>query len=119
MVLRSTPETPEWLGPVEWLAHDSPRQELELLVAPGPGEAGVTNVVFEVEVVVVDPDRAVDGGDECQALAVARDVLQLAVDVRLDPFDVDPAFWPLQRARLKDRHPGYMHVGGGGLQRQK
>ena len=61
----------------------TPRGEVpQLLLAAGGGQGGVADVVVEVEVGVVDPDRpALVEGDEPQLLAEARDQVQARVEV--------------------------------------
>lgn len=72
------PHLPQWLGPVERLAHDPTDQVAELLVAAGGGESGVADVVPEVEVDIVDPHwPVVLERNEPHLLAVARHLRQL------------------------------------------
>jgi hypothetical protein len=96
-----------------------PASRLQLLVGPGSGEAGVADVVVEAEAVVVDPHRRPVVGDVGEPLAVAGDVLELGLDVGLDPVDVDATVGPFQLARFEDRHRRHVHVGGARFQRQE
>jgi len=75
------PHLPQRLAAVEPLHHDPGDQLAELLVTAGSGKAGMTDVVLEVEVRVVDPHRAPEiEGHRPDHLAVARDLRQLAAD---------------------------------------
>src|SRR5439155_23652376 len=52
------PDLPERLGPIQLLREDTPGQTFELLLVAGWRQRCCPNVVFDVEVRVVDPDRA-------------------------------------------------------------
>ncbi len=72
------PRLPEGTVTVEWHGHEPPHESAERSVIARGRERGVTQVVIEVEVRVVAPDRAPqlqrNGPD---ALAVARDQVEL------------------------------------------
>ena len=73
------PDLPERLGAVEALGEDPRGRAPQLLVAAGRRQGAVAQVVGEVEVRVVHPDRAAEAErDEADLLAVARDEAQLA-----------------------------------------
>jgi hypothetical protein len=76
------PHLPEGLGAIELLGED-PRGDLaELLFAPGWGKGGVADVVTEVQVRIVDPDRpALAQGDEAHLLPEPRNQWQAGLDV--------------------------------------
>ena len=72
------PDLPQRLRAVELLRHDPPHEVAELLVAAGLGQARVPQVVAEVEVGVVDPDRRAERErQEADRLPVARDARQV------------------------------------------
>ena len=76
------PQLPERLGAVELLGEDPRRQVAELLLGARRGQRGLAHVVVEVEVGVVDPDRAaLVEGHEAQLLAEARHQVQARGDV--------------------------------------
>ena len=75
------------------------------LSPPGDGERGVTEVVLNVEVRVVHPDRAPQlERDEAHLLAEARDEVESGVDHR---HNVAVG----RRRPFEDRHRGDVHVG--------
>ena len=99
------PDLPERLGAVELLRHDPPDQLAQLALAPGGGQRGVAQVVLDVEVGVVHPDRPPQlEGDEADLLAVAGDEVELGLD---HGHDVGVR----RRRALEDRHRGDVHVG--------
>ena len=68
------PELPERLAAIELLGEDPRCQVAQLLLRAGSRQRGLPDVVVEVEVGVVDPDRAaLAEGDEAQLLAEAGD----------------------------------------------
>ena len=72
---------PERLGAVELLGEEPPAEGRELLVAARGRQGAVAHVVADVEVGVVDPHRPpLPEGHEGQALAVAGDEVQPALD---------------------------------------
>ena len=66
------PQLPKRFGSIELLGDDPSGEELELLVSAGPGEARVSDVVVEIEVIVVYPNRMTGAGHVCQPLPVSR-----------------------------------------------
>jgi hypothetical protein len=73
------PDLPQRLGPVELLRHDPSDQLPQLGVPARRRQGGVPDVVVDVEVGVVDPDRAPDVERHLQHdLAVARDQGELS-----------------------------------------
>ena len=76
------PQLPQRPVPVQRLGEHAPGEPLELLVAAGARERGVADVVGDVEVGVVDPDRpALLERDERQPLAVAGDEVKPGLDL--------------------------------------
>ena len=76
------PALPQRLGAVELLGGDPRREQEQLLLGPGRRQRGVADVVLEVEVRVVDPQRP--AGLERrrrELLPVARDEVQPSADV--------------------------------------
>ena len=51
------PRLPQWAVPVELLGHEPAHQRAELAVAPRRRQRGMAQVVLELEVRIVDPDR--------------------------------------------------------------
>ena len=75
------------------------------LSPPGDGQRGVAQVVLDVEVRVVDPDRTAQlEGDEADLLAVPRHQVELGVHHGDDVAE-------RRRRTLEDRHRGDVHVG--------
>lgn len=66
---------------------------------------------MQIEVGVVDPHRLAEAGHPREFLAKPRDLMQLRLDVRLDPAEVDPAVGEPQRRGVEERHHADMHVG--------
>ncbi len=79
----------------------------------------MTNMEVEVEGVVVDPHRGAVVWHECQPLAIPGDVLELRLDVILDPLDVDPAVRFRQRTCLEEHHRRHVHVCRARLEREE
>ena len=76
------PQLPERLRAVELLGEDPRREVAQLLVGARRRQRGLAHVVVEVEVRVVDPDRAaLVERDEAQLLAEARHQVQARGDV--------------------------------------
>ncbi len=103
------PQLPERLAAVELLGEDPRRQVAQLLLGAGRRQRGLAHVVVEVEVGVVDPDRAaLVEGDEAQLLAEARDEVQARGDVVAE-------LRVARRRPLEDDRRGDVHVGAGSL----
>ena len=99
------PDLPERLRAVELLRHHAPDELAQLALAPRGGQRGVAQVVLDVEVRVVHPDRPPElEGDDADLLAVARDEVELGVD---HGHDVGVR----RRRALEDGHRGDVHVG--------
>ena len=99
------PDLPERLGAVELLRHDPADELAQLALATGGGQRRVAQVVLNVEMRVVDPDRAPQlERDEADLLAVARDQVQLGVHHGDDVAEG-------RRGTLEDGHRGDVHVG--------
>ena len=105
------PRLPEGPCPVELLRHDPRREALQLLVVARARKARVPDVVVEVEVIVVHPDRIVLDRDPGEPLTVTGDLMQARRDTGPDALDVDPSVGGRERARLEDRRAPEMHVG--------
>ena len=104
------PQLPERLRAVELLGEDPRRQVAQLLVGTGRRQRGLADVVVEVEVGVVDPDRPPLGeGDEAQFLAESRHQVQARGDVIAE-------FLVARRLAAEDRGRGDVHMGAGALQ---
>ena len=107
------PQLPERLAAVELLGEDPRRQVAQLLLGAGRRQRGLAHVVVEVEVGVVDPDRApLVEGDEAQLLAEARDQVQARGDVVAELVVGG-------RRALEDAGRGDVHVGAGALHVQE
>ena len=79
------PRFPQRAVAVERLGHDPPHQAAERSVVTGCGQSRVPQVVVEVEVGIVDPDRSAQlEGNRPHPLAVAGDEVQLGGDHRCD-----------------------------------
>ena len=85
----------------------------QLLLAAGGGEGGVADVVVEVQVGVVDPDRAaLVEGDEAELLAEARDQVQPRLQVGAE-------LVVGRRRAVEDHRRGDVHVGAVALEVQE
>ena len=99
------PDLPEGLRAVELLCHDAPDELAQLALASRRGQRSVAQVVLDVEVRVVHPDRPPQlEGDEPDLLAVARDEVELGVDHGHDVGE-------RRRGPLEDGDRGDVHVG--------
>ena len=99
------PDLPQRLGAVELLRHDAADQLAQLALAARGGQRRVAQVVLDVEVRVVDPDRASQlEGDEADLLAVPRDEVELGVHHGDDVAEG-------RRRALEDGDRGNVHVG--------
>ena len=75
-------QLPQRLRAVQALGEDAAGEVLQLLLAAGRRQAGVAQVVAQVEVRVVDPDRpALVQRDLGEPLAEARDEVQARLDM--------------------------------------
>ena len=100
------PDLPEGFRAVELLCHDPPDELAQLALAAGGGQRGVAEVVLDVEVGIVHPDRPPElQGDEADLLAVARDEVELALHHR------DDVLGKGRRGALEDGDRGDVHVG--------
>ena len=103
------PELPERLGAVELLREDARGEPLQLLLAARLGQRGVADVVGQVEVDVVGPERPAGlQRRHDEALAEARHLAQAAAHV-LDQVDV------FGRRALEDQDRADVHVARRGL----
>ena len=100
------PQLPERLGPVELLGEHPRRHPAQLFLVAGRRQRRVADVVAEVELRIVDPERPA-GLDrrEGELLAVAGHEVQPALDV-LEQVVV------ARRRALEDRHRADVHVAG-------
>ena len=79
------PGLPQRAVAVERLGHDPPHQAAERSVVTGCRQGRVPEVVVEVEVGIVDPDRSTQlEGNRPHPLAVAGDQMELGGDHRCD-----------------------------------
>ena len=98
---------------IELLRHHPPDQQPQLLVATRLGQRGPAQVVGQVEVRIVHPDRPAEGErDEVHPLPVAGDVRQVGLDA---PGQVVVG----RRRALEDRHRADVHVADGVLEMQE
>ena len=75
------PELPQRLVPVEGLREEPPGEPLELLVAARRRQRRVAHVILDVELGLVDPDRApLLEGYELHPLPVARHLVEAGFD---------------------------------------
>ncbi len=103
------PQLPERLRAVELLGEDPRGEVAQLLLGARRRQGGLADVVVEVEVGVVDPDRAaLAEGDEAELLAEARDEVQARLDVVAELFVG-------RRRAVEDDHRGDVHVGAASL----
>jgi len=73
------PELPERLRAVELLGHESTNQPAQLCLATRRAERGLADVVFEVKVRIIHPDRATEvERHAANRLAIARNPIKLA-----------------------------------------
>ncbi len=100
------------LSTVELLRHDTRREILELLARTRSRQAGVANVVVEIEIGVVHPDRMVGERNPVQHLAVARDEVQDRLDRSAQLDEIDTAVSGPQRSDIVDlcRRDVHVHV---------
>ena len=113
------PDLPQGSAPVEGASEDARGQLAQLLLASGLGQGDVADVGADVEVAIVDPDRpALDGGPG-QALAIAGDAMQHALDGGAVAADVDAPARAAQGLRLQDGHASDVHRGGVALGHQE
>jgi hypothetical protein len=107
------PDLPERLRAIELLGEDAARQVLQLLLTAGRRQRRGANVVLEVEVRVVDPDRpSLVQRHRAQLLPEARHEREPGLDV-LQKLGVG------RRRAFEDRHRGHVHVRCGVLQMQE
>ena len=105
--LPQRPVAPQMVG------EDASREHLQLVLAPRRGQRGVTHVVAQIEVLVVDPARAGLGERNLrQALPIARHQAEARVDVRQQP---------IIRGRVsgEDQRTPHVHVRRSVLQMQE
>jgi hypothetical protein len=107
------PQLPQRLAAVQLLGEDSRRQVAQLLLGARRRQRGLTHVVLEVEVRVVNPNRpALAEGNEAELLAEAWHQVQPRGDVVAELTDA--------RCRpLEDAGRGDVHMGAGALHVQK
>jgi hypothetical protein len=94
---------------IEMIREDSGSDAPQVFFSSGPGKADVPDVVVEVEVWIVDPDRAVFDRDPQQFLTVAGDPVQYAFITGADLPDVDSTLLRLQGSGFEDLDPRYVH----------
>ena len=83
------PQLPQGPVTVERLGQNASHQAFEGAVASGSRQTGVTNVIREIEVVVVDPDRMVYERREAEFLPVAREPVKARFDIFRDAFGIE------------------------------
>src|SRR5262249_17307405 len=72
------PDLPEWLRPVQVLRQDPAGKVSQLLLSPWPRDGRMPKVIEDLEVRVVNPDRAPEPQrNEAHLLSIARDKVQL------------------------------------------
>jgi hypothetical protein len=98
------PHLPERPAAVEGLGLETSHQLGQLVAVAGAGERGETDVVPDVEAIVVDPDRATLAvRDLHEALAQAWDSIEPGRDVVSERRERDPAARGPERAALQHR----------------
>ncbi|GIW41897.1 MAG: hypothetical protein KatS3mg076_2474 [Candidatus Binatia bacterium] len=113
------PDLPEGPPAVEPPFHDPSRKLLELPFVTRPGKTRVTDVVVEVEALVVHPDGVVKHGNVGELLAVAGDAVKIRRDVLPDLLGIDAAVGLLQGAGLENHRRGDVHGGVVPLEKQE
>ena len=104
------PHLPERLRAVEALGEGAGGERPQLLLVAGGREGGMADVVVEVQVRVVDPDRpALVERDEPQLLAEAGDEMEARLEVVAELPEV-------RRRALEDHRRGDVHVSSVALQ---
>ena len=99
------PDLPERLGAIELLRHHATDQLAQFALAARSGQRRVAQVVLDVEVRVVDPDRTPQlEGNEADLLAITRHEVQLGVHHGDDVAEG-------RRGPLEDGDRGDVHVG--------
>ena len=107
------PHLPQRLVPVELLRHDATHEVSQLAVAARRRERSVAEVVAEIEMRIVDPQRAAElQRNESHLLAVPRHRRQLARDHRLEVL-------VRRRRTLENGHGSDVHVAHGVLDVQE
>ena len=103
------PQLPERLRAVELLGEDPRGEVAQLLLGAGRGQGGLADVVVEVQVGVVDPDRApLAERDEAKLLAEPRDEVEARLDVVAE-------LVVGRRRAVEDDRRGDVHVGTAAL----
>ena len=103
------PQLPERLRAVELLGEDPRGEVAQLLLGAGRRQGGLADVVIEVQVGVVDPDRApLAERDEAELLAKARDEVEARLDVVAE-------LVVGRRRAVEDDRRGDVHVGAAAL----
>jgi hypothetical protein len=105
------PQLPERLPAIELLREDEPAQPLELSLVTRQRKSCVPDVILNVEVRVVDPDRVSFEGDVLDALTVSRDPVETGRHIFADPIDVEAALRPGERTRLEQERARHLQVG--------
>ena len=113
------PQLPERARAVQALRHDPGRKLLDLPLVAGARQAGVANVVIEVEALVVHPHGRAVNGHKGQLLPVARNAVQHAGNGAANARQINAAFCVAQRPRIVNGRGGHMHTGVGALQQQE
>jgi hypothetical protein len=103
------PHLPQWPRVVQRLTHDPAGDVLELFVAAGGRRGQVSEVVPQVEVGGVHPDRVLLQRRVGQLLPVARDLMQDPLDRRAEGLQVDTARRAAQRLQLVQAEAGDVH----------
>src|SRR6266481_7425138 len=113
------PDLPQGFLTVEVLRRDARRQALELSLISRPRQRDVTDVIINVEMLIVHPHGMIRHRDISQPLAVARNEVQPRGDVVANLIDVDAAIGCPERPALERCPAGNVHGAGGGLHHEK
>jgi hypothetical protein len=113
------PHLPQRLRAIELLRHDAAGEALQLILVARARQAGMSHVVLDVEVLIVDPDRVAFERGVGEHLAVAWNQVEPRLDVVADPLHVDAARRGAERPGFVGRGPGDVHVVGRALGDEK
>jgi hypothetical protein len=103
------PDLPQGLATVEMLRHHARGETLELPAIAGLGQRDVSDVVVNIEMLVIHPHRMIRDRHIRQPLAVTGNEMQAGGDVVANRIDIDATIGCLQRLGFKCGHPGHVH----------
>ena len=104
------PQLPQRTRAVEHAGLDPGTQRQQLIARPRVGERGQSNVVRDVEVIVVDPDRtALAERHVHQPAAEPRDVMESGIDEGAGVCEAEPAGFVEERRPFEHTHRADVH----------